>query len=165
MIRVPAFAAPLVVVLIEWVMIGSRLPDRVATHFGADGQPNGWMSNTGSFGFQVVLLAGMGAVFTLVVPALVRSAPTLVNLPNRDYWLAPERRDEGIAKITNWMAGFWLVFGTGIALVIAFAMSVNLGPEPHVLPTGPFLGVVGGLVLFTFGWLAAMTAAFRIPSS
>ena len=163
MIRVAAFLTPLTVVLIEWVMIGSHLPERVATHFGADGLPNGWMSSSGAFLFQVALISGMGAVFTLAVPALCRAAPTLVNIPNRDYWLAPERRDEGIEKITVWMSAFWLVFGSGIALIGAYAMSVNVGPEPHRLPTAPFLALIGALLVFTAGWVAALHRAFRGP--
>lgn len=43
----------------------SRLPERMATHFGMNGQPNGWMARQDSLIFSVVLtavLAGVGVI-------------------------------------------------------------------------------------------------------
>jgi hypothetical protein len=40
----------------------------------------------------VAVLDGVGL-------ALGRLPPSLINLPNRDYWLAPERRTETIARV------------------------------------------------------------------
>jgi Domain of unknown function (DUF1648) len=45
----------------------SRLPERVATHIDAHGQPNGWMSRNAHLGFMIVF--GLG--FPMFVPALV----------------------------------------------------------------------------------------------
>jgi hypothetical protein len=71
-----------------------RMPERVATHFDWRGQPNGWMSSQGYLAFMAVF----GLVFPLV-PAglclLLRFLPdSLINVPHREYWLAPERRGE-----------------------------------------------------------------------
>src|SRR6266568_3055820 len=71
-----------------------HLPERVATHFDGAGHPNGWMSRS-------ALLKG-GAAFGLAFPllvvgicALVRFLPAAaINLPRKEYWLAPERRGE-----------------------------------------------------------------------
>jgi len=48
-------AGLMVVTVVQHVWYFPQLPDRVATHFGADGQLNDWMSRTGS----ALLLAGI----------------------------------------------------------------------------------------------------------
>jgi uncharacterized membrane protein len=45
----------------------TQLPGRVATHFDASGQPNGWMSRTA----HLRLMIAFGLGFPLFVPALV----------------------------------------------------------------------------------------------
>jgi hypothetical protein len=95
----------------------SQLPERVATHFDAHGQPNGWMSHTAHLGFMIVF--GLG--FPLFVPALVYASRFLpdrfYNLPHRDYWLAPSRRTETMAYLFRhslWFSLMALCFAIGI---------------------------------------------------
>mgnify|MGYP000982640530 CR=1 FL=1 len=72
----------------------SQLPQCVASHFNAAGEANGWMSRsayvifTSVFGLCLPLFI-IGVFFT------IRFMPvSIISLPNRDYWLAPERRVE-----------------------------------------------------------------------
>lgn len=44
-----------------------RLPAHMATHFGANGRPNGWMTPQQSLTFSLVLLAIMLTVFTVIL--------------------------------------------------------------------------------------------------
>src|SRR5581483_781753 len=44
-----------------------RLPAHMATHFGANGQPNGWMTPQQSLTFSLVLLAIVLTVFTVIL--------------------------------------------------------------------------------------------------
>jgi hypothetical protein len=75
-----------------WAWSASQLPDHVATHFNGSGEPNGWMSRPANQRFMLVF----GFAFPLFVVLLCYLArflsSGLVNLPRRDYWLAPERR-------------------------------------------------------------------------
>src|SRR3954468_21478203 len=76
-----------------------QLPDRVATHFGAGGEPDGWMSRSSHLLFMGVF----GLAFPLFVVGLffiLRFLPDSgLNIPHRDYWLAPERRSETFAYL------------------------------------------------------------------
>ncbi len=78
-----------------------QLPERVATHFGLHGEPNGWMQKPSA----VMVMGGFGLglpLLTVVLSFLVRFVPAdLVNLPHREYWLAPERRDATYAFIAR----------------------------------------------------------------
>ena len=105
------------------------LPDRMATHFGADGFPNGWMLKSdfvwtfaGLLLFVEVATTGIG-VFLHLIPT------GLINLPNRDYWLSPERRATSLSYIRNYSN--WMGAATG-ALMIAMGHAVyraNIGDD------------------------------------
>ncbi len=60
------------------------MPERVATHFDYNGVPNGWMTRNVLVIFNSALFLLMASAFTLI-PFKV------MNIPNRDYWLAPSR--------------------------------------------------------------------------
>jgi uncharacterized membrane protein len=71
----------------------SLLPERVASHFGANGEANGWMSRSGYLWF----VAGMGVglpLFIIGLSFLSKFFPiSMVNVPNKEFWLAPGRRE------------------------------------------------------------------------
>ena len=82
------------------------LPEKVPTHFGPDGTADGWMPKAGYAQFELILIGGMSALFW-GIGWLVKVVPTdAINLPNREYWLAPQRRDETIRKISDELASF-----------------------------------------------------------
>jgi hypothetical protein len=47
--------------------VWDQLPPRMATHFGADGRPNGWMTPQQSLGYGLGMLAIMLTVFTAIL--------------------------------------------------------------------------------------------------
>src|SRR5664279_3490148 len=90
-----------------WLTSG-ELPPVVASHFGPGGTANGFM---GKGMYIAVMLAVVVAVPALVGMSgqLVRVLPVqLVNLPNKQYWLAPERRAATIESLSSVSAVFSL---------------------------------------------------------
>ena len=90
------------------------LPDKVAVHFSPGGTPNNWMSRLnyvisfGSLGIAVPL-------FIIGLFHLIKSIPKgLINLPNKEYWLAPDQFQQTTIDIKNF--GIWLA----IILLIIF---------------------------------------------
>src|SRR5450755_1442222 len=83
-----------------WLTSGG-LPPVVASHFGPGGAANGFM---GKGAYTAFMLA-----FVVAVPALVASStllvgvlPTnLINLPHRQYWLAPQRRATTLEALSS----------------------------------------------------------------
>src|SRR5256885_8999011 len=118
-----------------------RLPAIVAQHFDAAGRPNGWASRDGFFIFSWMILLGISAIFMLT-PRMLRRVPvSLINLPNKDYWLAPERKQESLRFLERdleWMGVLTVGF---ITLVMHFAIRANLVPQSK-LQNGPFLIVL-----------------------
>lgn len=91
------------VVLAAWTFIPSidHLPDRMATHFNADGRADGWTDKTR---FRVTMIGTMLAIplTIILITMLVRYLPDrLLNIPNRQFWLSADRRDETYATILD----------------------------------------------------------------
>jgi uncharacterized membrane protein len=90
------------------------LPGRVASHFGASGLPDAWSSREAFIRMYLIVMALIVAAFP-GIGFLLRKTPTsLINLPNKDYWLAPERREETI----EYLANQFLWFGSATLLLL-----------------------------------------------
>lgn len=79
----------------------SHLPETVASHFDAAGKANGWTSRgtqTALHLFTVLFMAGMFEG----IARINRLIPDeFINIPHREHWLAPERRADTFARLTN----------------------------------------------------------------
>jgi len=148
------------VVQLGW--IGSQMPAVVATHYDGAGHPNGWMSRAGMIGFQLGILAITAASFLGLPVLLGRLSPTLINIPHREYWLAPERRNATMTGLQNWMAGM----GCGVVLLMmAVAHLVhraNLTTPPR-LSSAALLACLGGFLVYIVGSLIVLYRRFPRP--
>ena len=110
--------------LVGIVATYARLPERVASHFGANGVANGWMSRDGYVWFMVGIVTFVSLTM-LAAFGSVRFLPnSLINIPRRDYWLAPERRDETARTLLRYgllMVGLISLFFLAIHLMIVAA--------------------------------------------
>ena len=68
------------------------VPDPMASHFGLSGRPNGWSSHFRMIAGLTVLVLVFAAIFAVTF-FFSRVPDRLISLPNKTYWLAPERRE------------------------------------------------------------------------
>ncbi len=138
------------------------LPDRMASHFAASGIPNGWMTKSQFFiTYAFVLLPALVVEFW--VSKRIKNKPDAkVKLPNKEYWLAPERRAETFAYFDSFFA--W--FGCAFLLIEVFAMGLAIRANfdtPPQLPTGPIVSVLFGFILFSVVAVIAILRRFSTP--
>ncbi|WZO99181.1 DUF1648 domain-containing protein [Isosphaeraceae bacterium EP7] len=145
-------------VVLAAVAVGTEpmLPARVATHFSVSGVPDGWMSRRA----QTISSLGVAAFLVLAtsVPLYLARhfSDSTVNLPHREYWLAPERRDATFAHISGigvMLACLSLVLMISLQILVVRA---NLR-TPVRLPASEgfglivaFLAGVGAILFFGF---------------
>lgn len=143
---------------------GPELPAEVAIHFGLSGEPDGY----GSRGILVGAMLGTGVLMLGLFAGLARWLPrmpdSLINLPHKGYWLAPERRAETLAEMGGsllWIGAFTQVF---LARIFWETIRFNLtGPTPEGgLSIGPALIVYFALVAFL---TARLFWRFRRPTA
>ena len=139
------------------------LPDRMASHFGASGMPNGWMTKPQFFvTYAVVLLPALIVEFW-AHRRVAKTPDTKLRLPNKEYWLAPEHRAETFAYFEGFFAWFGCAFLLVEVLAMGLAMRANLDAPP-LLPTGPIISVIVGFVLFNVLAVIAMYRHFSLPA-
>jgi uncharacterized membrane protein len=142
------------------VTTASALPDCVATHFGASNLPNGWMTRTGYVVFMLAFASGMPLVLAAAVGLLPRLAPHAVNLPNREYWLAPTRREASLRYLEEHGCRLGVLFTGTIALVHVAILRAH-ETDPPVLPMAIFLPVLLGTLVGTGIWALTLFRRFR----
>ena len=154
--RVVFFAVVALCLAQAW-FYASRLPERVASHFGPSGLPNAWMERGRFLGFYLGVVAVMALVFLGLASKFASFEGSEMNLPNKDYWLAPARR----AETLEFMSGAFLRFGAGtLALLLEVFHQVfefNLGRTNAL--AHPLLSLVVYAV-FTAAWVAAFFLRF-----
>lgn len=107
-----------ILAIIQNIYFFQSLPPIVASHFDASGLPNGFMSRTLftllNLG-TVSLICGLFITLILLIPRIPAS---MINIPNKKYWLAKERQKLTIDFITRQL---WIV---GI-VTLAFLIGLN----------------------------------------
>jgi uncharacterized membrane protein len=138
------------------------LPDRLASHFGASGIPNGWMTKSQFFiTFAVVLLPALVVEFW-VSHRIANQPDAKLRLPNKEYWLAPERHAETFAYFDSFFAWYGCAFLFVEVFAMGLAMRANFDTPP-LLPTGPIISVIAGFVLYNIAAVIAMYRRFSMP--
>lgn len=162
--RSPALVlvAVLAVAIVQLAWAYARLPEIMATHFGGTGRANGWMPREAFVAFQLGLYAVILLSFVGPAQVLGKIPARWFSLPNRDYWLAPERSARTAAHIRRqlwWMASATLLFTVGVTELV---IRVNLGAYA-ALPTAPLLALLGAFLLYTLIWSLRFYRYFRRP--
>jgi uncharacterized membrane protein len=117
----------LAVALRVW-SLWSQLPDTMGSHYGMSGRADSYMSKEGFFLFMA-LVGGGTLVAVFGSAALIRRLPpSLINIPNRNYWFAnDERREIAIGRISELMGGM----GVATAALLAVATELVLRANIH----------------------------------
>lgn len=108
----------------------------------------------GGFGLGLPLLFLTISLFLRFVPV------NLVNIPHRDYWLAPERRDATYAFMSRqllWLSCMLVCF---IAAMHWLTVLAN-NSMPVRMPTNEFLMALGGFLVAMTVWIFALLRHFR----
>jgi eukaryotic-like serine/threonine-protein kinase len=154
-------AAVVAAVVVRVALVWDQLPPKMASHFGVSGKADGWMSKPGFFLFDVLVGGGVWALVTFAPGWMRAIPPEFVNVPNRDYWLAPERVDASLKKMAPWFR--WLAVWTLLlfAAVAELCIRANLAAEPR-LAVGVLPFLIGYLAPLGL-WMLLFHRAFRIP--
>jgi len=153
---------PVVLAGLQFAVYYGQLPDTVASHFGARGVPNGWMSKRGFFWFE----AGLLAVLLLSFAGstwLCRKLPSKwVNLPHKDYWLAPERKEQTLAVLSDFMLRMGAA--TMLFMVCIQQLVIDANLRETVQLSEKVWVLLGIFVIYLVVWLARFYTHFRRPA-
>jgi hypothetical protein len=129
----------------------SRLPDVMATHFGGLGTPNGWQTIHAFFVTDIVVVV-LATVVGFGVPLIIGVVPvSLINLPNKQSWLAPERRANTLAYLRVHFAWFGCALLAFLLFVNELVFRANL-VTPRRLNSTAFTAALVAFLAFVLVW-------------
>ncbi len=144
--------------LFVW-LTSSGLSATVASHFGASGEPNGFMPRTA----YVYLMLGLVVALPLLVARsgrlVARLPASSINLPNKSYWLAPERHAGTVRSISDWLVGFAILLLLLLCYVHWLVVQANTGVTKQ-LSSVPFMLGLALFLVATIAWLIAFYRRF-----
>ncbi len=135
-----------------------RLPNVVASHFGAAGVPDAFSSKE-----QFFLIFFGTVVFTvgsllLSVLLMHRIPPRYLNLPHKEYWLDDNRLPEARRRMAAAMWSFSAATMVLCAFVLELVIAANL--EQRNL-SGPAIWIaLGCYTVFTLVWVVKLLVSF-----
>jgi uncharacterized membrane protein len=138
------------------------LPDRLASHFNAAGTPNGWMSKTQFLWVYALVLIPALAIEFWVSRKIASKSDAQLNLPHKEYWLAPKRRAATFAYFESFCAWYGCAFLFVVAFAMGLAMRANFD-SPPMLPTAPILMDIVGFFVFNIAAVILMLRRFSLP--
>jgi uncharacterized membrane protein len=136
--RLLLFAAILVVATFFAVSSFGGLPERLAVHFDTNGAADGWISRESYRLAILVGLLGLPSILVWVMAGLSRLTGGSGQVPNNNYWFAPERRratESYLLSHACWLGCMTVavIYGMHIQILRANAMS------PPLLATDRFV--------------------------
>ena len=120
------FATVLCVGIIQLIYFYPYLPETMATHFGADGQADGWSSRSSFISMQVIIIGVMTMLYLSANKLKLPQSSKYISLPNKDYWLDASRRSQTeyyLAQQMRWFCFYTLLF---LLVVIQLVINANL---------------------------------------
>ena len=137
-----------------------RLPTLVASHFGSSGAATGFMRYGFYVCFMLAFVVGLPPLLVVTTWLALSGKKARINLPNKAYWWAPERRAETIAFLRSgilWFATTLVAFLCYVHWLVVVANEV----QPAHLANSWFVGGLVGFLAGVFIWLKVFLGRFR----
>lgn len=139
-----------------------QLPERMAAHFNFAGQADSFMPKQTFLSLHLGLMVMMSVIFLGVPSLIVRLPPGLINLPNKKYWLAPERHEHTTRVLQGYLVAVGDMILLFLLIVFREVMRASLMPEPHLSNRMWVMLVL--LAGFVIVWTVRFMRAFRLPT-
>ena len=146
----------------QLVWYAPRLPETVASHFNAAGQPDGWMSRGVLLGFLAGLSLFYLAAFFGVAAVVRRTPAAVVSLPNKEYWLAPERAAATRRAITGEL--FKVAATTQALMIVVTQLTAEVGLGRRRTLSDAFWVALAAYFGVLAWRLVALFRRFRLPA-
>ena len=128
-----------------------RLPDIVGSHFGTSGFASAWQTKMALFMVELTVIV-VATIVSFGAPRLITAMPaSAINLPNKEFWLSPERREETFLFLRAQMAWFGCALLAFLLFVMELVFRANLQTPPR-LNNAAFVPALVVFIAFSATW-------------
>jgi hypothetical protein len=137
------------------------MPPMVASHFNAAGVPTGFLPRD-TYLLLMLVVVLLPPILLVIMPRIaLRNPRARINVPHREYWLAPERREQTVQIIsqhTTRFAGLLVGFLCYAHWLVVYANSSS----PPTLSSGWLLAGLVAFMGLTVRWAFGLMGRFRV---
>ncbi len=156
------FIGVLLICLFEMFRLWTITPDTMAAHFNIQGSPDRFVPKVEFFRFQVqtllvVILVSLPFQFLFGV-----LSPDRINMPNRAYWLAPERRAGTLDRLNSFGAVLFGIILLAVNAAFEISAYANL-KTPIVFNASLMSAIMVAAVVLILVMLVLLVWSFRLP--
>jgi tRNA A-37 threonylcarbamoyl transferase component Bud32 len=153
----PVFVFLLLYVVLMGVLLATagQLPERVASHFGLGGHPDGWMGRIFYLGFVGLLPLAFALLFEGGARLVHLLPARFINIPRREEWLSAEGRFEITSILREhfaWLLCLLTLFFCGVHGLTVAANQV----DPTQLSMDGLLFLVMGFLIAVILWIIGL---------
>jgi uncharacterized membrane protein len=148
---------------LETVRLWFIAPDLLASHFNIRGNPDAFVPKPVFFGYQAqtVLVVIAASVAVQILPMIL--PVTWINIPNREYWLSPERRKATLLRLSSFGAALFTLILIMIQAAFELAVYANL-QKPIVFAAQLMVPIIVGFIILTLLMVFWLARSFRLPA-
>lgn len=153
------FVLTLIVAPIVVWTTSQPLPATVATHFGRGGYANGFMSHDAYLVFMLAMTTLVPLVVVAATGVLPRVASSRIVMLNRDFWLAPGRREATLSFLASHACAMGVLLGAFLVGIHFLVLEANERIPPH-LDEHAFTVVLVAFLLLLAVWIGTLVLRF-----
>jgi uncharacterized membrane protein len=157
-----AFFLVLAVAALFVIRSAGTMPDVIATHFGPSGEANGFMSRTFYVRFMLVFVVLLPLALNFLINRVLSLPNTRINIPHREYWLAPERRGDTVERLQRHMKFFGVLLAAFLSYVHWQVVQANTR-SPPALDNLRFSTGLATFMAALVTWIVILRRDFRPP--
>jgi hypothetical protein len=146
--------------LLYFSFLYPQLPDPMASHFNASGVAPARMPKSGFFFLFALVMVFTSMPVFLVPWQIATKSNDKINLPNKEYWLAPERRSETMRYLAIQVGWFGCALLAMLLCGFYFAVSANLKAD-HNFDSSSFYVAFAAFLVFCLSLPVRLISHFR----
>jgi hypothetical protein len=139
----------------------TSLPLLMASHFNAEGIADGFMSQEGYTNTMLALIVLVPGLLALTPLGMRKLPANLINIPHKEYWLTPERRELTFQTLHRFMS----VMACFLLLFLSYVHWLVIQANERQPPAMSVLNIVLGMIVFLLligGWSLLLHRQFKL---
>lgn len=149
-----------VAIVITYILAsGQALPPLVASHFGPSGAANGFMQRTAYLALMIGIAAAVPLLLGFCASLIHLVPPNLINLPNGNYWLADERREDTLNFVQDHGMVLCILVAAFFGVVHGLVVRANQVQPAH-FPSSAFVPLPLLFLLAVVVWVGVLIVRF-----
>ncbi len=162
--RVLAYTCLIFVVLmavIQQLIYLPQLPAEVVSQYDLQGQPRAKMPKESFAMLMFGLTVGLPAFLGLLGANLHYLPNSLINVPHKEYWLAPERRTATLRDMEFMLA--WMATSSALLIMGLSHLTYQANMANQGLDNTQFNVMLGFYLAFVLGLVLRSCLRYRLP--